>query len=134
MKKIILAAALTLTSMSSHACFSNTAVGDAISTKIAIQNVTGAYEANPLGVGGVLVSKAVVYAGMKYSDDATRANIEKVTCPLQAGLTGNNLAVAMGAGSGAGVLAPVIGVITGLLYMMGADFGPVDQIYNDEEN
>jgi hypothetical protein len=133
MNKLLITLFLSIVSINANAeCFLKTAVADAVSTEIAIENVNNAMEANPLDVNGVLGAKLAVYVGLKFADDATRETIESVTCPLQMGLFGNNMAVALGAESIVSGLAPVIGIVTGLLYLSGAEFGPVTELYPDD--
>lgn len=133
MKKLLVTVSLILLSANVSAkCFLKTALADAVSTEIAIENVSHAVEANPLNVNGVLGAKLAVYAGLKFADDATVETIEKVVCPLQIGLFGNNMAVALGAESIVLELAPAIGVITTLMYLSGAEFGPVTELYPDD--
>lgn len=129
MKKLLLITLLALSPGANADCFLKTATADIISTDLAVAN--GAVEANPLGVGGVIFAKAGVYYLAKYSKPETKGAIYDVACPVMAGATTNNLLLAAGVGSN---LALPLGVITGTLHLMGAEFGPVPSIYNDDPN
>ena len=130
MKKLITATVLSLTALSAQAdCFVATAISDVASTELAIAN--GAVEANPLGAGGVIVAKAGVYALKKVAGGNVEKTIDAVACPIMAGATANNVALAAGVGSS---VALPIGGFVALLYINGAKFGPVKVIYNDDPN
>lgn len=129
MKKLLLTAALLAATNAQADCFVNTATADVISTEIAVAN--GAVEANPLGVGGVIVAKVGVYAAKKMIGGNTEKAIDKVACPIMAGANVNNLGLAAGLAS---KITLSLGVVGGLLYMSGASFGPVAELYpNDME-
>lgn len=125
MKKLILAALFAASTTANADCFLATGVADVVSTEVALSNIRGAVEANPLGYDGMIIAKAATYVGLKFADDKTRETVNKVVCPLQVGLAVNNFAVALGA-VGA---APVFGLAAGLLYVSGARFGPVTVTY-----
>jgi hypothetical protein len=130
MKKLITIAALFAATSAQADCFVSTAVADAVSTQIAVDNIRGAMEANPLGVEGVLAAKVGVYVLKKAVGGKFEQDIDTVTCPLMAGLAANNFAISVGL---TGLAAP-IGVITGLLYVSGASVGPVQVYYDPNKN
>lgn len=122
MEKLLFAASI-FSAMSAHAdCFLTTGAADVASTEIALSTVRGAVEANPLGYQGSVAAKVAVYAGIQHATPETKQQINDVVCPLQAGLAGNNLAVAaLGASPVTVWLAPAIGIVTGLIYIAAKD-------------